>query len=82
MMSRSTSPTQNHHCLNTAMCWRRLTLTRSPAGVPDQAAGADSRSPNNRRVWHQDESGRVHTPFEPVVLAATLLMIPVIIIER
>jgi voltage-gated potassium channel len=23
-------------------------------------------------VWNQDESGRVHTPFEPLVLAATL----------
>jgi hypothetical protein len=23
-------------------------------------------------MWHQDESGRIHTPFEPVVLAATL----------
>jgi voltage-gated potassium channel len=33
-------------------------------------------------MWHQDESGRVHTPFEPVVLAATLAMIPVIVIER
>jgi voltage-gated potassium channel len=32
-------------------------------------------------VWHQDESGRVHTPFEPIVLAATLALIPVLIIE-
>jgi hypothetical protein len=32
-------------------------------------------------MWHQDESGRVHTPFEPVVLAATLALIPVLIIE-
>jgi voltage-gated potassium channel len=31
-------------------------------------------------MW-QDESGRVHTPFEPVVLAATLLLIPVLILE-
>ena len=29
----------------------------------------------------QDESGRVHTPFEPVVLAATLALFPVLIIE-
>jgi hypothetical protein len=32
-------------------------------------------------MWQQDESGRVHTPFEPVVLAATLALIPVLIIE-
>jgi voltage-gated potassium channel len=32
-------------------------------------------------VWTQDESGRVHTPFEPLVLAATLALIPVLIIE-
>jgi voltage-gated potassium channel len=32
-------------------------------------------------MWHQDESGRVHTPFEPVVLAATLALIPILIIE-
>ena len=32
-------------------------------------------------MWKQDESGRVHTPFEPVVLAATLSLIPVLIIE-
>src|SRR4051812_46404524 len=32
-------------------------------------------------MWKQDESGRVHTPLEPVVLAATLGLIPVLIIE-
>jgi hypothetical protein len=32
-------------------------------------------------MWKQDESGRVHTPFEPVVLVATLSLIPVLIIE-
>jgi hypothetical protein len=32
-------------------------------------------------VWYQDEKGRVHTPFEPVVLAATLLLIPVFIVQ-
>jgi voltage-gated potassium channel len=31
-------------------------------------------------LW-QDESGRVHTPLEPVVLAATLMLIPVLILE-
>jgi voltage-gated potassium channel len=48
------------------------------------------RSPGGTRVgvpnhadamWKQDESGRVHTPFEPLVLAATLALIPVLIIE-
>jgi hypothetical protein len=35
-------------------------------------------------MWKQDESGRVETPtwFEPVILAATLAMIPVIIVQR
>jgi voltage-gated potassium channel len=32
-------------------------------------------------VWTQDESGRVHTPLEPLVLAATLALIPILIIE-
>src|SRR4051794_31298991 len=34
-------------------------------------------------MWNQHESGRVETPawFEPVILAATLAMIPVIIIQ-
>jgi voltage-gated potassium channel len=32
-------------------------------------------------MWRQDESGRVHTPLEPVVLVATLALIPVLIIE-
>jgi voltage-gated potassium channel len=32
-------------------------------------------------MWQQTETGRVKTPFEPIVLAATLAMIPVLIIE-
>jgi voltage-gated potassium channel len=32
-------------------------------------------------VWSQEESGRVKTPLEPIVLAATLALIPVLIIE-
>ena len=32
-------------------------------------------------MWRQDESGRVHTPLEPVVLVATLALIPVLIID-
>jgi voltage-gated potassium channel len=31
--------------------------------------------------WWQDESGRVHTPLEPVVLVATFALVPVLIIE-
>jgi voltage-gated potassium channel len=33
-------------------------------------------------VWEQDEKGRVNHPFEPLVLVATLAMIPVLIVER
>lgn len=33
-------------------------------------------------MWQQDSSGRVTTPLEPLILAATLAMIPVLIIER
>jgi voltage-gated potassium channel len=33
-------------------------------------------------MWEQAESGRVTHPFEPVVLVATLAMIPVLIIQR
>ena len=33
-------------------------------------------------MWEQSESGRVTHPFEPVALAATLLMIPVLVIQR
>jgi voltage-gated potassium channel len=32
-------------------------------------------------VWHQEESGRVRTPLEPFVLAATLALVPVLIVE-
>jgi voltage-gated potassium channel len=34
-----------------------------------------------RGVWRQDASGRVHTPLEPVVLGSTLLLIPAFIIQ-
>ena len=33
-------------------------------------------------MWEQSESGRVTHPFEPLVLAATLMMIPVLVVER
>jgi hypothetical protein len=45
------------------------------------AAGSLVCVANRAAMWQQDESGRVHTPFEPVVLAATLALIPVLIIE-
>jgi hypothetical protein len=32
--------------------------------------------------WQQSENGRVSHPFEPVILGATLALIPVLIIER
>jgi hypothetical protein len=55
----------------------RLDLAASSA-----AAGYGSCDPNTIAVrWTQDDSGRVHTPFEPLVLAATLALIPVLIIE-
>jgi hypothetical protein len=38
--------------------------------------------PNTGAMWEQSESGRVSHPFEPLVLAAALLMIPVLIVER
>jgi voltage-gated potassium channel len=39
------------------------------------------RAAKRARTWKQDESGRVHTPLEPVVLVATLALIPILIIE-
>ena len=41
----------------------------------------DQRCEPFMHMWTQDESGRVHTPFEPVVLAATLALLPVLVIE-
>lgn len=43
--------------------------------------GLTARRSNVSVVWEQEQSGRVKTPFEPLVLAATLAMIPVLIIE-
>jgi voltage-gated potassium channel len=33
-------------------------------------------------MWQQDSKGKVETPFEPLILAATLAMIPVLILQR
>lgn len=35
----------------------------------------------SRAAWRQEDSGRVRTPLEPVVLGATLALVPVLIIE-
>jgi hypothetical protein len=44
-------------------------------------AGSSARTAKPAAMWEQDESGRVHTPLEPLVLAATLALIPVLIVE-
>ena len=43
--------------------------------------GEQSRGSNSAGVWEQLDSGRVTHRFEPIVLAATLTVIPVLIIE-
>ena len=48
-------------------------------GSPGGLVGADAKV--THAMWEQAESGRVKTPFEPMVLGATLAMIPVIIIQ-
>lgn len=55
-------------------------MSSSDAALEERAAGADSPSRTTGACSQQDESGRVHTPFEPVVLAATLSLIPILII--
>lgn len=34
------------------------------------------------QMWMQHETGRVETPLEPLVLVATLAMVPVLIVQR
>jgi hypothetical protein len=55
---------------------------RAPAGVMGGGLPGPIAKTLNVSKWAQDESGRVGHPFEPLVLGATLAMIPVIIIER
>jgi hypothetical protein len=43
--------------------------------------GSSAEAAKPAPMWKQDESGRVQTPLEPVVLVATLALIPVLIIE-
>jgi voltage-gated potassium channel len=43
--------------------------------------GSGSRQRIEASVWEQSENGHVTHPFEPVVLVATLALIPVLIIE-
>lgn len=49
--------------------------------VRPHCAGPATEVANLGTVWRQDESGRVSTPLEPLVLAATLALIPVLILE-
>ena len=63
-----------------------LVIQRSPLPVPFAPAslfsgGSTTHVANRASMWKQDESGRVHTPLEPVVLGATLALIPVLIVE-
>jgi voltage-gated potassium channel len=58
---------------------RRVKGRASPASL--FSGGSTPRVANRAGMWKQDESGRVHTPLEPVVLGATLALIPVLIIE-
>ena len=44
--------------------------------------GRTTAGANSPGVWTQDDSGRVRTPLEPLVLAATLALIPVLILEN
>jgi voltage-gated potassium channel len=53
-------------------------LPCSEYGIP---GGSPASVANRASMWKQDESGRVHTPLEPVVLGATLALIPVLIVE-
>ena len=48
------------------------------------SGGLNSASTNQPDMWKQHEFGRVETPtwFEPVILATTLAMIPVLIVQR
>jgi hypothetical protein len=58
--------------------------TRLPhrLGRGDQTRAGGRRSESNRPgVWRQLDSGRVEHRFEPLVLAATLALIPVFVIE-
>ena len=52
--------------------------------MPGRVVGRAASTRNERlpRMWEQDSKGRVQTPFEPLILAATLALIPVLIIER
>jgi voltage-gated potassium channel len=54
------------------------TLWSRPRGCGEGEARSGA---NTGGVWSQDDSGRVRTPLEPFVLAATLALIPVLVIE-
>jgi hypothetical protein len=56
-----------------------LNARRADFAYDEGAATAGANSPG---VWTQDDSGHVRTPLEPLVLAATLALIPVLILEN
>ena len=66
-------------CGNDQRCNAAACSRDSPSSASRRVGNAWSEL---RLVWEQSESGRVRHPFEPVILAATLAMIPVLIIER
>jgi len=49
---------------------------------PTALEGLRLRGTKVGAMWQQDSKGKVETPFEPVILAATLAMIPVLILQR
>src|SRR5207237_135219 len=55
---------------------RLLSIRRSGPARPRLPAGLAVARTNIAAMWEQTESGRVRHPFEPVILIATLAMIP------
>src|SRR4051794_6930883 len=54
---------------------------RDAARIVDEREGAPCGDAKTTSMWTQGESGRVSTPLEPIVLGATLLLIPALIIQ-
>jgi voltage-gated potassium channel len=82
---RSSRPSRNeleHGTRGYGALARTQGTTLTGAFRPSGEAGLAAAATNKLGVWEQSESGRVTHPFEPLILAATLLMIPVLIIQR
>jgi voltage-gated potassium channel len=62
-------------------CGRRYRQRRHDRNAHSRSGGSATGVAKRASMWKQDESGRVHTPLEPVVLAATLALIPILIVE-